>query len=214
MTNVLFLLNSSQLIKELISISADYGDINVVGCTSDSNCATQYLAKKNIDIVVIDMNITFLDSHENFHQLLEGTSNSNIKWIALTASPSLVPVFKDGCDYMAYVNSTTSADDLFQILRLVSKDYFVCKMEKNTDASLVMPAQPDETLLPQLTQREMQILRLLAQGLRNRDIATTTGLSEGTVKNHTTSIFNRLGLKGRTQAALWARNHLTCTKGD
>ncbi|MBP9090154.1 response regulator transcription factor [bacterium] len=211
MTNVLFLLNNSQLIEELYSVFVQYGDMNIVGCTSDSNCATQYLAKEHIDIVVVDTTLAFLDSRENIQQFLEGASQTPIKWIAMTKTiatllpPSLTA--RDGS--MAYVNPTASAVELFQVLSLVGKGYFVCKMEKDTDTSFGQLAESDEKFMPQLSQREMQILCLLAQGLPNREIATAIGLTEGTVKNHTSSIFNRLGLKGRTQAALWARTHFS-----
>lgn len=215
MINVLFLLNDSPLIKEIYSISGDYGDINIVGWTCDCSCATHYLSQNNIDVTVLDMTLAFLDSPENIHQFLEGATKASIdiKWIALTtAITKFLPLsLKQRYGSVACVDSTISASELFQILRLVSKGYFVCKIEEDSSNSLFVQAETDETHLPQFSQRETQILCLLAQGLPNRDIATAIGLSEGTVKNHTSSIFNRLGLKGRTQAALWARSHFPAT---
>lgn len=212
MINVLFLLDNSQLIKEIYSISGDCGDIHIVGWTDDSTCAMHYLSANPIDIVVLDMTLAFLDSRENIQQFLEGAAqtSTNIKWIALTtAMTTLLSSSSANARYgcMACVHATISAVDLFQVLRLVSKDYFVCKIEEDASTNPFVQAEMDRTHLPQLSQRETQILYLLAQGLSNRDIATAIGLSEGTVKNHTSSIFNRLGLKGRTQAALWARNN-------
>lgn len=57
-----------------------------------------------------------------------------------------------------------------------------------------------------LTNREIEVLRLIAQGETNREIAQTLVISEGTVKNHISSILSRLGLRDRTQAAIYARD--------
>ena len=66
------------------------------------------------------------------------------------------------------------------------------------------PALPVET---DLTERELEVLRLISTGATNREIADRLVVSEGTVKNHVSSILGRLGLRDRTQAALYAHEH-------
>lgn len=61
--------------------------------------------------------------------------------------------------------------------------------------------------LPDLSERELEVLRLIAQGATNREIAEHLVISEGTVKNHISHILGRLGLRDRTQAAIYAREH-------
>jgi DNA-binding NarL/FixJ family response regulator len=75
--------------------------------------------------------------------------------------------------------------------------------------SASIPIQPVALQLPgnELTSREIEVLRLIAQGATNREIASRLIISEGTVKNHISSILNRLGLRDRTQAAIYAREH-------
>ena len=61
---------------------------------------------------------------------------------------------------------------------------------------------------PQLTDREREVLLLVRDGLANKQIARRLGIAERTVKAHLTSVFQRLGVTDRTQAALWASEHL------
>ena len=60
----------------------------------------------------------------------------------------------------------------------------------------------------ELTERELDVLRLVAEGMANKQIARRLGISERTVKAHLTSVFQRLGVSDRVQAALWAQQHL------
>jgi DNA-binding NarL/FixJ family response regulator len=67
--------------------------------------------------------------------------------------------------------------------------------------------QPASQLTDQLTEREVDVLRLLARGLTNADIATKLYLSEGTVRNHVSAIYTKLDVDDRTQAAILALRH-------
>ena len=68
------------------------------------------------------------------------------------------------------------------------------------------PARPVEQGLPEpLSEREREILKLVAGGLTNREIADRLALAEGTVKNYVTNILGKVGARDRTQAALRAR---------
>jgi DNA-binding NarL/FixJ family response regulator len=71
-------------------------------------------------------------------------------------------------------------------------------------ASALATADPAPEVL---TARETEVLRLIAGGATNREIAARLYLSEGTVKNHISRILSRLGLRDRTQAAIYGRDH-------
>ena len=65
----------------------------------------------------------------------------------------------------------------------------------------------EDAAVGELTDREREILRLVAQGASNREIGEALFITEGTVKNHVSNILNKLALRDRTQAALWAHEH-------
>jgi DNA-binding NarL/FixJ family response regulator len=72
----------------------------------------------------------------------------------------------------------------------------------------VVAARTERTPSPSLlTDREREVLVLLASGLSNKQIGHRLGISEKTVKTHLTNIFQRIGARDRTQAALWAERH-------
>src|SRR5699024_11409062 len=65
------------------------------------------------------------------------------------------------------------------------------------------PARPSEEEADPLTERELEISRLISEGAANRDIARTLFITEGTVRNHVTNALRKLDLRDRTQLALW-----------
>ena len=75
-------------------------------------------------------------------------------------------------------------------------------------ARTVLHARRSPSRTAELTDREMEVLALVGRGLANKQIARALGIREGTVKAHLTSVFQRIGVRDRTSAALWARTHL------
>jgi DNA-binding NarL/FixJ family response regulator len=78
-------------------------------------------------------------------------------------------------------------------------------------AKIISSQQEEIATLPpefaDLTPRELEVLKLIAAGANNREIAQTLYISEGTVKNHVTNLLSRLNLRDRTQAAILAKNY-------
>jgi DNA-binding NarL/FixJ family response regulator len=106
-----------------------------------------------------------------------------------------------------YLLKDTPAEELVQAIQLVYKGY--TQLGPGLAQKLLMPPvlspQPNTatTALEELTPREREILQLIAQGASNREIAQQLYIAEKTVKNHVTNILSRLGLRDRTQAAVW-----------
>jgi DNA-binding NarL/FixJ family response regulator len=123
-----------------------------------------------------------------------------------------------------YLLKDTSADQLVQAIEAVHRGgsplqpsvaaKLVARFTRSPE-STASPASAAPTSSPSaprptgpvddLTEREREILRLLARGDSNREIGEALFITEGTVKNHVSNILSKLGLRDRTQAALWAR---------
>ena len=106
-----------------------------------------------------------------------------------------------------YVLKDTPADDLAAIIGITRRGYstfgpgLVCDVDDRAPSP-----QPARDHLGAMTERERDVLRELAIGASNKRIATTLGISDGTVRNYMTSILSQLGVSSRTEAALAARS--------
>jgi DNA-binding NarL/FixJ family response regulator len=111
-----------------------------------------------------------------------------------------------------YLLKDTPFEELIQAIRLVHKGYM--QLAPGLAQKLLSPEPASEPTsqvtseFAKLTPREQEILRLIAKGASNREIADTLFIAEKTVRNNITNIFSQLGLRDRTQAAIWMNNHL------
>jgi DNA-binding NarL/FixJ family response regulator len=118
-----------------------------------------------------------------------------------------------------YLLKDIPAEDLATAIRLVHRGIYQLEPSivgklVGTITDIVPKTSPDSNESPaqslsfdKLTEREIEVLRLIATGATNREIAEELVISEGTVKNHVSNILSRLGLRDRTQAAIYAREH-------
>lgn len=112
-----------------------------------------------------------------------------------------------------YLLKDTPSEALAVAIRSVYQGYtylgpglFEKALNSNVKPIAVQPSYPPK--LAELSSRELEVLRLIASGYSNREIAKTLYISEKTVKNHVTSILSQLNLRDRTQAALFASSFL------
>lgn len=116
---------------------------------------------------------------------------------------------------MGYLLKDTPSEELAVAIRAVNKGYsqlwpgIVKKLLTQFPANSPQNLTSVPASLAEITPREKEVLRLIAIGDNNREIAKKLYLSEGTVKNHITNILNRLNLRDRTQAAILANSFFT-----
>ena len=112
-----------------------------------------------------------------------------------------------------YVLKNLPTDQLAASIRSVHQGvaqldpHVLAKMVNRAGATPKAKEKKDD-LIRSLTERELEVLKLLASGKSNREISQTLHISEGTVKSHITSVLSKLDLRDRTQAAIWAIEHI------
>ncbi len=119
---------------------------------------------------------------------------------------------------LGYLLKDCSAEQLINAIRAAARGEVLLQpnIAGKILAGLAQPTPPKPAPAPsatmayveELTERERDILKLVARGASNREVGEALFITEGTVKNHMSSILSKLGLRDRTQAALYAREHL------
>lgn len=111
---------------------------------------------------------------------------------------------------LGYLLKSTPANQVAAAVRAVAQGYSQLgpTIAAKVFSQMAPPYLVNTGRQQYFNQRELQILSCLVQGKKNREIAQELHLTEGTIKNHLTRILGQLGVKDRTQAALWAKQHL------
>jgi DNA-binding NarL/FixJ family response regulator len=184
-------------------------DIEVVGTATDGSEAVDLVSKKQPDLVLMDLKMPVMNGVEATRQIK--VNNPGIKVLVLTTYDDDEWVFdaiRAGAS--GYLLKDTPRDDLIAAIRgtVAGKSYIDPSVAgKLLDLASSHQTEPKNVIAEKLTDREIQILHLIAKGLSNTVIADRLFLSEGTVRNHVSSILAKLGVSDRTQAAVVAIQH-------
>jgi DNA-binding NarL/FixJ family response regulator len=190
-------------LRSLLSAQAD---LEVVGEAEDGAVAIELIEQLSQsdqapDVVLLDIRMPVMDGVAATEQIVKKFPSVRVLILTTFDDEEFVsPAIRHGAK--GYLLKGTPAIDLAIAIRSIYQGY-----------SYLGPGLMAKALSPpgagvvdsDLTPREQQVLQLLAQGAENREIAHSLSISERTVKNHITNILTRLGLKNRTQAALWAQ---------
>jgi len=207
----LLLVDDQQLMREGLRILLELEpDLQIVGEAGDGQTALEVYANLQPDVVLMDVRMPGMDGVEATWRLRERWPEARV--IILTTFDDDEYVFEGlRAGARGYLLKDVSGHDLAQAVRTVAAggaliEPSVARKVVAQFARLAPPARPAETGLPEpLSEREREVLQLLAQGLSNREIAARLSLAEGTVKNYVTNVLQKLGARDRTQAALRAR---------
>jgi len=205
------LVDDQKLMREGLRVLLEMEpDLEVVGEAGDGEAALAAYAQHRPDVVLMDVRMPGMDGVEATRRLRERWPEARV--IILTTFDDDEYVFEGlRAGALGYLLKDVSGHELAEAVRTVAAggaliEPSVARKVVAEFARLAPPARPLDAGLPEpLTEREQEVLRLLAQGLSNREIAQRLFLAEGTVKNYVTSILGKLGVRDRTQAALRAR---------
>ena len=184
-------------------------DIEVIGTAEDGAVAIEKVARTPPDLVLMDIKMPIMDGIEatryirtNFPEVkvLILTTYDDDKWVfdAIQAGAS------------GYLLKDTPRNEVINAIKgtVAGKAY----VDPSVAGKVLSQASSHQTsmetsITSDLTNREIEVLHLLAKGLNNKDISTYLFLSEGTVRNHVSAILAKLGVTDRTQAAVIAIQH-------
>ncbi len=184
-------------------------EFEVVAEAVDGLEALDAYTKPRPDVVLMDIRMPEMDGVEATRRLLR--AHPDAKVLILTTFDDDAYVLEGlRAGALGYLLKDASRETLAAAIRTVAAGGALFAPQvarKALEALSQAPTPPPPDLLEPLTEREREILRLVAQGLNNRQIAERLHLAHGTVKNYISRIFTKLGVDDRTQAALWAREH-------
>lgn len=185
-------------------------DLDVIGEAEDGQQALSAYEKLSPSVVLMDIRMPVMDGVQATRTLLERWPEARI--IILTTFDDDQYVFEGlRAGALGYLLKDVSGEELSEAIRAVAGggaliEPSIARRVLAEFSRLAHPApQAAASLVEALSDRETEILRLLAQGLTNRQIAARLFLAEGTIKNYVSTILQKLGVEDRTQAALRAQ---------
>lgn len=187
-------------------------DIEIVGEASDGREVVQVIQDTNPDILILDLRMPYMDGLATLQALQQ--LEKKVKVIVLTASEDkneFVQAMKLGCS--GIVLKQTAPELIVKSIRKVNSGEIW--LDSHTTAAVMRQFAAPSDVLPggsagkgrersPLSQREREIVGLVAQGYKNREMAEKMFISEQTVKNHLHNIFDKLGVSDRLELALYA----------
>ena len=196
-----------QGLKTLLELE---GGFEIVAEAGDGQAALEAYAELQPDVALMDIRMPGMDGVEATRRLRQQWPEARV--IILTTFNDDEYVFEAlRVGALGYLLKDLSGQELANAVRTVAGggaliDPSVARKVVAEFARLTPPARPMNDGLPEpLTERELDVLRCLAQGLSNREIGNKLSLTEGTVKNYVTNVLQKIGARDRTQAALRGR---------
>lgn len=216
----ILVVDDQRLIREgIASLLEIQAGIAVVGTAANGQEAVEQALALTPDVILMDVRMPVLDGVQATKAIRQQVPSCQILMLTTFDDEEyVIKALQAGA--RGYLLKDIPVDDLAQAVRLTHAGIY--QLDPSVAGSLVrklgeQKVEDVETAVPppnhDLTGRELEVLRLIATGATNREIADQLVVSEGTVKNHVSSILNRLGLRDRVQAALYAHKHQLLAAG-
>jgi DNA-binding NarL/FixJ family response regulator len=193
-------------IKQLLEFDSE---IKVISSAQTGKECLSLLEENKPDIVLLDINLPDTSGIKLIKDIKKRCKT--IKVMMLTVHNEveyLVDSLDGGAD--GYILKDSGAEELIKAIKFIynGERYIEPSLIPSLNARLVQ-LETETDMVKSLTKREIQILSLLVSGKSNLDISETLKLSEQTIKNHVTALYKKIGVKDRTQAAVFAiRNNI------
>ena len=178
-------------------------DIELVGSGTDGTEAEGIATRLEPDVVLMDLSMPGLDGIEATKRVLAARPGTQV--LVLTSFSDRDRILKaldaGACGYLL---KDAEPDELLRAIRAAARGEAPLSPRA---AQALLSARREPSPVAALSEREQEVLSLVAAGMANKQIAQRLGISEKTVKAHLTRVFREIGVFDRTQAALWAQRH-------
>ena len=194
-------------LKQLLELE---GQFKVIAEASDGVECLEILSKEAPDVLLLDINMPNKNGLDVLKELNQ-SGNRKVKVLVLTVHNEveyLIKAVELGVD--GYVLKDSESSELKKAIMTIlnGETYIQPDLIPMLNANMIS-MENDYDKIDSLTKRELDVLKNLAIGMYNKEIATKLEISERTVKNHVSNIFKKIGVSDRTQAAVLAiRNNL------
>jgi DNA-binding NarL/FixJ family response regulator len=187
----------------LVQLIGSHPDLEVVGAAGDGEAAVALCLAQHPDVALMDISMPGIGGVEATRQILAGAPGVQV--VVLTSfmdRERIVAALDAGA--IGYLLKDAEPDELIRGIHAAARG------ESPLDpraARTMLRAQRGPAPLDALSEREREVLALVAEGLPNKQIARRLEITEKTVKAHLTSVFRTIGVSDRMQAGLWARRN-------
>ena len=186
----------------LADLLENVADFEVVGAAADGAEAVALAAERRPQVVLMDLLMPEVDGIEATRRILK--ADPGVQVVVLTSFSDRTRIIEAlDAGAVGFLLKDAEPDELFRGIRAAARGESPLTPKAAREVLLAR----SERRAPGLTERELDVLGLVRAGLSNKLIARRLEISEKTVKAHLTSIFQRIGVTDRTQAALWAERH-------
>jgi DNA-binding NarL/FixJ family response regulator len=176
------------------------GDMEVVGQAGDGSAGATLARDLGPDVALVDLAMPGMDGIETTRRVLHASPDTRV--VVLTAFSDRVQVLAAlDAGASGYLLKDAEPDELLRGIRAAARG------DSPLDPRAAHAVLTRESVGATLTAREREVLKLVADGLPNKQIARALGITEKTVKAHMTKIFTAIGVTDRTAAALWAHRN-------
>lgn len=185
-------------------------DLKVVGQATHGGEALEFLTQNTVDLIILDHNMPIMNGVETLKKIRELGILGKV--LLFTVSDNLKDV-QDALELGAdgYLLKDMEPEEIIaNIRRILCGELVISPALAPVLAQAMRKPVHSESMLD-LTDRELQVLSMIAEGLSNKMIGNKLGIAESTVKVHVKHILGKIGLRTRVEAAVWAVNHLKNT---